>query len=182
MAAVVVQRGRAVPEMLLVSLAPHVVAEDGAGAAAEGAVGEDPHSPAAAQLAAHDVPIGDIPPVVTHRPPDAPLLQLHAALAPAAPAGQTHQAMAWGDTGDRWPWCCPQCHHWLREDGVPTKTGVHGGPRPSPGVTEVFPAAALGGPVSSMGAARGEMWGVRGAEPTETPPWHQMSHLRDSVT
>lgn len=169
MAAVVVQRGRAVPEMLLVSLAPHVVAEDGAGAAAEGAVGEDPHSPATAQLAAHDVPIGDIPPVVTHRPPDAPLLQLHAALAPAAPAGQTHQAMAWGDTGDRWPWCCPQCHHRLREDGVPTKTGVHRGPDPHLVSPRCFQLWRLGVLSAPWGLQGGRCGGYEGLSPLRPP-------------
>lgn len=48
MATVVLRRGRAFPEMLLVALAAHLVPEDGATTPAEGGAGVDAYGTAAA--------------------------------------------------------------------------------------------------------------------------------------
>lgn len=95
MAAVVLGRGRTFPEVPLVSLASHLIPEDGAVPAAEGGAAGGSHGVAAAELAAHDVGVGNVPAVVTHCPPRPLLLQLHAALAAAPATRQPERSGTW---------------------------------------------------------------------------------------
>lgn len=77
------------------SLASHLIPEDGALPAAEGGVAVGSHGVAALELAAHDVGVGNVPAVVTHRPPCPLLLQLHPALAAAPAARQPQRSATW---------------------------------------------------------------------------------------
>lgn len=81
--------------MFLVPLAAHLIPEDGSAAPAEGSAAVDAHGPAAPQLPAHDVGVGQVPGVVAHRAPGTLLLYLHPTFAPAPAAGQPQHAGTW---------------------------------------------------------------------------------------
>lgn len=78
----------------LVPVAPHVVQEDVAAAGAEVSAARGGRGGAAAQLAAHHLRLAQVPEVVAHRPPAAPVPHLHAALA-AVPAVSQPQVGTW---------------------------------------------------------------------------------------
>lgn len=78
----------------LVPAALHVVQEDAAGAGAKASVARGIHGLATAQLPAHHLGIPQVPLVITHRPPRAAVVQLHAALA-AVPAARQPHAGPW---------------------------------------------------------------------------------------
>lgn len=71
------------------ALTVHIVQQDGSGAWAKVAAPEGPERTAAAQKAAHDTGVLDVPVVVTHRAPHSLVPDLNAALAEAASAHQT---------------------------------------------------------------------------------------------
>lgn len=73
----------------LPALAVHVVQEDGPTPLAEGHGSWQGDGMATAQLATHHVGIHDVPVVVADRPPGAVVEDLHSALAPAGPVGET---------------------------------------------------------------------------------------------
>lgn len=77
-------------------MALHIVQEDGPGAEAKVRVAWGVCGLATAQLLAHHLGIMQVPPVVTHRPPAAAIVHLHAALA-AIPSTGELQADAWGE-------------------------------------------------------------------------------------
>lgn len=79
---------QAPPECALGPHALHVVQGDGALASAEMRPPGGRHSLAAGQLPAHHLGIAQVPAVVTHGPPAAIVVQLHAALAPVTAIGQ----------------------------------------------------------------------------------------------
>lgn len=78
----------------LVPAALHVVQEDAAGAGAKVRSVRRSHGLATAQLPAHHLGIPQVPLVITHRPPRAAVVQLHAALA-AVPAARQPHAGPW---------------------------------------------------------------------------------------
>lgn len=82
-------------QRILRARAAHVVQQDGSRARAEGAAPRGPQRAAAAQKAAHDAGVLDVPVVVAHRAPHALVPDLNAALARAAAARQA-QARACG--------------------------------------------------------------------------------------
>lgn len=66
----------------------HIIQSNGAQASVEMCLPGGRHSPATGQLPAHHLGIVQVPAVVTHGPPAAVVVQLHAALTPVAAVGQ----------------------------------------------------------------------------------------------
>lgn len=82
-------------QCILGALTAHIVQQDGSGAGAEVAAPEGTERAAAAQKAAHDTGVLDVPVVVTHRAPHSLVPDLNAALTAAASAHHT-QGMVCG--------------------------------------------------------------------------------------
>lgn len=80
----------ALPQAGLITRAPYVIQEDGAKAVTKQTVSWGRQGHPTAQLLAHHLGGGQAPEVITHGPPCAVVLELHAALTPALSIGQPH--------------------------------------------------------------------------------------------
>lgn len=89
----------AVPKVVLVPGAVHLVPVDGPLARAEVQAGQGLDGPATAQLPAHHVGILQVPGVIAHCPPPAMLLHLHASSTGTPTVHQTQHAVLWGREG-----------------------------------------------------------------------------------
>ena len=100
-------RVAAAAQRVLGASAAHVVQQDGPRARAEAAAPRGGERAAAAQQAAHDTGVPDVPVVVAHRAPHVLVADLNPALAAAAPVGQAQGRVCGrtesesGDSSDR---------------------------------------------------------------------------------
>lgn len=135
------------------SLASHLIPEDGAVSAAEGGIAMGSHGVAALELVAHDVGVRNVPAIVAHCPPRPLLLQLHPALTAAPAAHQPESSGTWEMHQEGSPGVVPES----QKVGVRVSlTLPH-----SPGVTEVFPIGVLGGSVVSVETVGRKSRGMR---------------------